>query len=133
MKLKDEREVVLLKNNEVLFEEGDPGGILYLIVAGCIRVYKQDGGKEKKLADLNEGEVLGTLSLLEGSRRTANAKSVGVSKVRPLSTQKLTSMLNDEIPVWYQAILKDVIGRFKTLEQKYLKTQKELDTLKKRS
>ena len=45
-------------------------------------------------------------------------------KIAPIEHTKLTSMLNDEIPVWYQAILKDVIGRFKTLEQKYLKPKK---------
>lgn len=56
-----------------LFEEGDPGDCLYVLMEGHVEVLKRDpGGQQQVLATLSPGAVLGEMSLLGGaSARTA--------------------------------------------------------------
>jgi CRP-like cAMP-binding protein len=128
--IQDSTDVITLTNNQILFEEGEPGSFLYVVLAGNIRIYKDQGDEQVTLNDLKEGDVIGTLSLLENSTRTAGAMSIGVSKVKMIDAKKLTSMLDSDIPKWYQAILKDIIGRFKQLENKYMELQRSHENLK---
>lgn len=127
----DKKNERILSNGQVLFEENDEGGQLFYIVSGNIRIYKVDNGSEVVLANMREGEVIGTMSLLSGQRRTANAKSVGISRVKAFNAKNLTgNLVNGEVPAWYQTILKDILGRFSILEQNYLKALAEIDRLK---
>jgi CRP-like cAMP-binding protein len=128
--IEDSTDVITLTNDQILFEEGEPGSFLYVVLAGNIRIYKEQDGEKVPLNDLREGDVIGTLSLMENANRSAGAISIGISKVKMIDAKKITSMLDSDIPKWYQAILKDIIGRFKQLEEKYMALQKAHDNLK---
>lgn len=54
---------------EVLFEEGEPGDVLYLVASGTVRV----AHKGVALAELGVGEALGEMSVLDGAPRSASA------------------------------------------------------------
>ncbi|MCB9062180.1 MAG: cyclic nucleotide-binding domain-containing protein [Halobacteriovoraceae bacterium] len=130
--MNDGKKETILSNGEILFHEGDDGGSIFLVVSGNIRIYKYQNGSEVVLSNMKEGEVIGTLSLLPGHKRTAHAKAIGVTKVKEFSTHHLTDMLNSEVPKWYQTILKDIIARFAILEENYLKTLAENNKLRQR-
>lgn len=59
---------------QVLFRRGDETDGLYILVAGQIRVTIQEAnGADLTLATFGMGEMLGELSALDGSRRSATA------------------------------------------------------------
>ena len=62
---------------QVLFQRGDAADGLYTLVAGRVRVMIQqaDGG-ELTLATFGPGEVLGELSVLDGTPRSATAVAI---------------------------------------------------------
>ncbi len=58
----------------VVFNEGDPGTALYTIVKGRVKISQSSpDGKERTLALLGPGDVLGELALLDGGPRSADA------------------------------------------------------------
>jgi CRP/FNR family transcriptional regulator, cyclic AMP receptor protein len=58
----------------IIFHQGDPGTILYLIEMGEVKLtVTADSGKKVTLALLGPGAFFGELSLLDGGPRSANA------------------------------------------------------------
>lgn len=59
---------------EVVFEEDEPGAGLYIIVEGKVRIFINDSqDNETVLANLEEGQFFGELSLLQDAPRSAAA------------------------------------------------------------
>jgi CRP-like cAMP-binding protein len=57
-----------------LFQYGDPGDKLYIILEGKVRISREVGGMgEEALAVLGAGEVFGEMALLDESPRSAGA------------------------------------------------------------
>ncbi len=57
----------------VVFEEGDPGSRMYVIVSGSVRIEKRVGSRNLTLAVLGPGEAFGEMALLEEAPRSAAA------------------------------------------------------------
>jgi len=57
----------------VVFEEGDPGSRLYVIVGGMVRIVKRNAGRAVTLARLGPGEFFGEMALLDRQPRSAAA------------------------------------------------------------
>jgi CRP/FNR family cyclic AMP-dependent transcriptional regulator len=64
-----------------LFNEGDPGDALHVIVEGGVRVaVLSPAGEEATVALLGPGEFVGDLALLDGRPRSATAIATGPTK-----------------------------------------------------
>lgn len=88
--------VVKLRRGEVLFEEGDLGDTLYVIVRGKVKVGRtSNDGRENLIAVLGPGEMLGELSLFDPGPRTAGATAVIPTELHQLSHADFTMWLND--------------------------------------
>ena len=62
---------------EVIMREGEPGGILYVIRKGDIKITRRVHGYEDMvLSILRESDFFGELSLLDGRARSATATAV---------------------------------------------------------
>ena len=62
---------------QMIFSEGDPGGMMYVVQSGKVEVFIKDtGGDMVHLDDVEKGEIFGELSLLDNESRSANAKAV---------------------------------------------------------
>ncbi|HLT30922.1 MAG TPA: cyclic nucleotide-binding domain-containing protein [Myxococcaceae bacterium] len=60
-----------------LFEEGDPGDSLFILLEGEVDVLKKDpSGKQRKLARLSRGASIGEMSLLNDAVRSASVHAV---------------------------------------------------------
>lgn len=57
----------------VLFEEGQPGHVMYIVVAGEIEIRRRVSGVERVLAVLGDGEFFGEMAILSGRPRSATA------------------------------------------------------------
>jgi ATP-binding cassette subfamily B protein len=59
-----------------VFEEGDAGDVLYVIVRGQLDVFRRDAdGSERRVGVLEDGDFFGEIALLEDVRRTATVRA----------------------------------------------------------
>jgi CRP/FNR family cyclic AMP-dependent transcriptional regulator len=62
------------RKEQMIFNEGDTGTALYMIVEGRVKISQSSpDGKERTLALLGPGDVFGELALLDGGPRSADA------------------------------------------------------------
>src|ERR1035437_4940249 len=61
----------------LVFRQGDPGDIMYIIVKGMVKVFvTSDDGDEMVLVDLRPCESFGELALLDGQPRSASVETL---------------------------------------------------------
>ncbi len=60
----------------LLFSEGEPGGVMYVIKSGRVRLTRLVRGQPQQLATLPAGEFFGELAIINGRARSATATVV---------------------------------------------------------
>jgi len=71
--------------SQVIFHMDDPGGLLYIILEGKVKVYRTNAeGNEAVLAILGIGEFFGELSLIDNEPRSATAEAIEDAQVYTL-------------------------------------------------
>ncbi|MDD2422229.1 MAG: Crp/Fnr family transcriptional regulator [Heliobacteriaceae bacterium] len=82
-----------------LFVEGQPADGLYFITTGLVKVVKlHNDGREKTLALLGEGKILGEMSLFSSGLRTATAEALDKTTVLVLLREPFRALLL-EMPI----------------------------------
>ncbi len=81
-RLADASQLKQTRRGEILFLQGDRSSELYIVAAGRVRLYRTSPeGAEKTLAVLNDGDVFGDLSAIDGLGRSAAAEAMTDSQV----------------------------------------------------
>ncbi len=85
---------VSLERGETVFEEGDPGDSLYVILTGKVKLGRSSAdGRESLLMVLGPGEMFGELSLFDPGQRLSSATAVSASELISLGHDDLTAFL----------------------------------------
>ncbi|TQL52289.1 transcriptional regulator [Ornithinicoccus hortensis] len=83
-----------LHRSETVFNEGDPGDSLYIILTGKVKLARTSGdGRESLMSVLGPGEMFGELSLFDPGPRLSSAIAVADTKLISLGHQDLTEFL----------------------------------------
>lgn len=62
---------------EIIFNQGDPGAGMYVIMRGKVRIFLQDeNGRETVIASLSKGDFFGETAVIDRRPRSAGAKAV---------------------------------------------------------
>lgn len=69
--------------DEVVFDEGEEGQALYIIVAGKVLIC-HPGQADRPIAELGAGDFFGELALLDDSSRSAQARAAGGAELAVL-------------------------------------------------
>jgi signal transduction histidine kinase len=66
--------LVQLNAGEIIFREGDPGNLLYLVGKGSVKISKSGrGGQQETLGFIQPGNFFGEMALLDGEPRSSMA------------------------------------------------------------
>lgn len=67
------------EQGDIIFREGDPGQLLYLIKSGQVRIYVNavDGSETSVILFARPGEIFGELAVIDGLPRSATAVAMG--------------------------------------------------------
>jgi predicted acylesterase/phospholipase RssA/CRP-like cAMP-binding protein len=115
-------QIIELKQNDVLFNQGDPGDSLYVLLAGMLGVrQRHDDGTETEIDKLAPGAVVGELALLSGQQRTATVYTVndcrvlrltrrGFDQLSPAEKEALIDMEDTLMVRWQRLQLSKVLG-----------------------
>lgn len=85
----------------VLFHEGEPGKVMYVIQSGRVRISKHVRGVEKTLIMLGPGEFFGEMSILNNKPRSASASIEDAAKLLIIDPKTFEAMVrgNAEIAI----------------------------------
>jgi hypothetical protein len=82
-----------VKPGEIIVAEGEPGGSLFLIASGRVRVYaRSPSGRQKLVRTMGQGDFFGEISLLTGSRRTATITAATACEVLELDRETVDAI-----------------------------------------
>jgi signal transduction histidine kinase len=107
----------------VLMREADPGGSLYLVIEGEFEFTKRSGAQEVVLAVRGAGEVIGEMSLLDQSPRSATARATRDSRLLMIKQDAFRQLLSKS-PAATLAILRTVTMRLRNTEGMLRQTEK---------
>jgi len=102
----------LLGKGEILFQQGDEGTALYIIVQGRIRISLSRRLDNVTLAILGQGEFLGEMALLDELPRSADAIALEDAQLYVLNRKDFLSFLSNN-PHTVYAILNSLSRRLR--------------------
>jgi CRP-like cAMP-binding protein len=80
--------------NEIIFDEGEEGQALYILLEGQVAIVRARAGEEVLLTTLHPGEFFGELALLDRGPRGARAKAASNCRMAVLFREDLASLLS---------------------------------------
>jgi len=73
---------------QIVFEQGDPGHSLYIILRGKVRVFRMTpSGLETTLTVLGTGDLLGEFAAIDQYPRSASARAIGKCALLQMSSE----------------------------------------------
>jgi CRP/FNR family cyclic AMP-dependent transcriptional regulator len=82
----------------MVFQEGDAGDAVYVVLEGSVEVLKKDkAGAQQQLAKMGDGSVLGEMSLVSGNAaRSASALAVTDLKLLKMPSDRFAKLLKTD-------------------------------------
>ena len=108
-------EEVHLPPGEVIFVEGSLGQKAFVIKEGQVEIFKTSNGREVQLAVRQAGDVIGEMSLLEATPRTASGRTLTESHLVAIGYEQLDRLLNTN-PNAARTMLHTVTARLRATE-----------------
>ena len=78
-----------LKEDEVLFRQGDMGREMFVLLNGKVRIYLEQGYEQTELAVLEKGATFGEMGLFRGAQRSAGAAASVTSRMLVINHDSL--------------------------------------------
>jgi CRP/FNR family transcriptional regulator, cyclic AMP receptor protein len=85
------------RRNEVIFHQGDPGNMLYIVASGAVKVVlPSPEGEEAIIATLRPGDFFGELALLDGGPHSATATALEPTETLALPRDAFLGLLDGD-------------------------------------
>ncbi|MFH1823706.1 MAG: cyclic nucleotide-binding domain-containing protein [Candidatus Firestonebacteria bacterium] len=113
-----------IRKDEILFNEGDAAESMFIVKKGTIKVLKMGYLGEIVIVQINPGEFVGEMAVIDGSPRSATVKAVVDSELLELASEKfnLLKKENPQIAMKIMDLLLRILSiRLRTTTLKMLK------------
>jgi len=99
----------IYEKNEIVFEEGDPGHGVFIVVSGKLRADPKHDVMKTALMDVGPGESVGELALFDEGPRSATVVAVERTVTVALFQAELTTLLTKNKNIGVKVLME--IGR----------------------
>ena len=114
-------QVVWKKAGEVIFREGDPGDLLYLVGEGAVKISKSGrGGQQETLGVIERGNFFGEMALLDGEPRSAMATATDPTLLGAVSEQTFQRILEIAPSRLHMNFLRSVSQRLRGVNSHFI-------------
>ncbi|MBY0314945.1 MAG: cyclic nucleotide-binding domain-containing protein [Bdellovibrionales bacterium] len=110
-------EVISLKQNEVLFKEGDYPDCMYIVRSGAVSIYVIEHNREKALTLVGPGNLIGEMGLFDKGLRSASAKAIEDSELVKLPYFQLEKQM-ELLPEWVKITMKSLSEKLRVANKK---------------
>ena len=116
-----------VKKDSVLFAEGMPGELLYIIMSGCVEIIKdtRDYGKIV-LATVGANDIVGEMSLIDSEPRSATGRTSEDSVLLVIKKQSFNEILQSDPRI----AAKVLMGLLKVISRRLRMTDKKIEEIK---
>ena len=83
----------VVQADEILFREGDPGDVAFVVESGAVEIFRIKGKQEVVLATLERGSLFGEMALIDDQPRSANARASSESVVKQIGRKEFLQHL----------------------------------------
>ncbi|HJP19093.1 MAG: cyclic nucleotide-binding protein [Gammaproteobacteria bacterium] len=88
------------RKNEIIFHEGDPGNVLFIIISGSVKIALNDSdGKESILNILCENDYFGEMSLVDGVFRSATVSAIEDTIAFLIHREKFINLIKEHTDI----------------------------------
>jgi len=103
-----------------IFHLGDPGGSVFLVESGVVRIDRTTtAGKIVLINLMAANEVFGELSAIDGAPRSASASTVTDARIRRVQAEEFRDLLNERSDL-QAALLESVTARLRSLTTQFV-------------
>lgn len=118
------------KAGETLFNQGDSGVYVYIIINGTVEVRKETNGKTECIARVSSGDIIGEMAVLTDEPRCATGVAIEPTRVIMVRDRTLRlALLNNNLPI-LKPLTSQLILRFKEAQQQADYYRKKVRKLK---
>jgi CRP-like cAMP-binding protein len=91
--------------DEIIFDEGEEGQALYLVLSGRVRINKMIDGVNQIVAELEPGAFFGDMALLDNSPRSAQARALEHCELAVFFRADFMALMETDVVVGYKIAL----------------------------
>jgi CRP-like cAMP-binding protein len=91
--------------DEIIFDEGEEGQALYLVMAGHVRISQAHPDGPKVVAELAPGSFFGDLALLDNSPRNAQARAIDACELAVFFRNDFLGLMETDAVIGYKISL----------------------------
>ena len=113
---------------EVLTREGDENRDLYILSQGTLEISVKGDDGQVVVGEVQPPEIIGEISFLNGSPRTATITAKTEAEVYILSYYQVEDEMS-EIPAWFKLILRTLTQRMQSCSNKIKEMEEEIKSL----
>lgn len=124
----DSDNLVVLSEGDHLFYENDEGGDLYFVTEGIVEIYKTIDDEEVTLGQSKEGDILGVMTIMDKSPRTASARALTGISANFIPHEKFSELLHAS-PKWVKSLIKDITFRLNQTNHKVIECYQKVKEL----
>lgn len=89
---------------ECIFRIGEPGDTAFLVLSGEVAISRLVKTREKELAVVSDGAIIGEVALFSGGPRTATARTKTAVDTLAFSRKDLEKLKSENLPVAYDFV-----------------------------
>jgi len=89
-------QLIHLRPGDIVFEFGDTGDRMYIVVKGTLEIYLQEDGTQCRFALLGPGDFFGEMALFTDARRSASVRAVSPALVRPVGRDDMLATVKSD-------------------------------------
>ena len=117
-----------VKKDSILFAEGMPGELLYIIMSGCVEIIKKTKNNGKiVLATMGANDIVGEMSLIDSEPRSATGRTSEDSVLLVINKQSFNEILKSDPRI----AAKVLMGLLKVISRRLRMTDKKIEEIKK--
>lgn len=114
-------QLIQLSEGEVIFREGDPGDLLYLVGEGSVKISKSGrGGEQETLAFIQSGNFFGEMALLDRKPRSAMATAAEPTLLGTVDESTFQHILELAPSRLHMNFLRSVSERLRTVNSHFI-------------
>lgn len=108
---------LILKKDQILFNEGDDSNGMFLVRKGSLTVFLEQDGREVVLANVETGGMIGEMALFDKKPRSASVKAASQTEITHITDQDFNKLIK-QVPKWFTALMGTLSNRLRTTNER---------------